>query len=168
VIDIDIKGFFDHIDHGIMMELLQKHTADKWVLLYTERWLKAGVEGEDGAVTTRERGTPQGGVISPLLSNIYLHHCFDKWMEESNPHNPFERYADDIVIHCSNQREAETLLEKVKERLKAFSLELHPDKTRIVYCKDYRRGENHDHESFTFLGYDFSPRTIKASLTAKR
>ena len=160
VIDVDIKGFFDNIDHEIMMQLLQRHTQDGWVHLYVERWLKAGVEQEDGSIVARKRGTPQGGVISPLLANIYLHHCFDKWMDAINPGNVFERYADDIVIHCSSKQDAEQLLEKLKARMLQFKLELHPDKTRVVYCKDYRRKESHDQESFTFLSYTFAPRTM--------
>ena len=161
VIDVDIKGFFDNISHDIMLQLLQQHTQEKWVLLYTERWLKAGVEQEDGSVAARTKGTPQGGVISPQLANIYLHHGFDKWMGEVNPQNPFERYADDIVIHCSSKEEAEQLLKKLKARMQQYELELHPEKTKIVYCKNYQRNDKHDNNSFTFLSYSFQPRTIK-------
>jgi RNA-directed DNA polymerase len=160
VVDVDIKGFFDNISHGIMLQLLQQHTQEKWVMLYAERWLKAGVEQEDGSIQARTKGTPQGGVISPLLANIYLHHSFDKWMDEVNPQNLFERYADDIVIHCSSKEEAEQLLEKLKRRMQQYELELHPDKTKIVYCKNYQRNEKHDNNSFTFLSYSFQPRTI--------
>jgi retron-type reverse transcriptase len=124
--------------------------------------LKAGVVQEDGSKGARQKDTPQGGVISPLLANIYLHHCFDKWMDEINPGNAFERYADDIVIHCNSKQDAERLLEKLKVRMLQFKLELHPEKTRVVYCKDYRRKESHDQESFTFLSYTFAPRTIKS------
>lgn len=161
VIDVDIKGFFDNISHEIMLELLQQHAAEKWVLLYAERWLKAGVQQKDGSITTRTKGTPQGGVISPLFANLYLHHGFDKWMDEENPQNPFERYADDIVIHCSSKDEAEQLLEKLKARMQQYELELHPEKTKIVYCKNYLRNEMHDNNSFTFLSYSFEPRTVK-------
>ena len=162
VIDVDIKGFFDNISHEIMLELLQKHTAEKWVLLYAERWLKAGVQQKDESIITRTKGTPQGGVISPLFANLYLHHGFDKWMDEQNPQNQFERYADDIVIHCSSKEEAEQLLEKLKARMQQYQLELHPEKTKIVYCKNYLRNEKHDNNSFTFLSYSFQPRTIKS------
>ncbi len=162
VIDVDIKGFFDNISHGIMLQLLQQHTTEKWVLLYAERWLKAGVEQENKSIMARTKGTPQGGVISPLLANLYLHHGFDKWMDEVYPQNPFERYADDIVIHCSSKEEAEKLLEKLKTRMQEYELELHPEKTKIVYCKNYQRLERHDDESFTFLSYSFQPRTIKS------
>jgi RNA-directed DNA polymerase len=163
VIDVDIKGFFDNISHERMMQLLQQHTQEKWVLLYAERWLKAGVEQEDGSITARTKGTPQGGVISPLFANIYLHHCFDKWMEEVNPQNPFERYADDIVIHCQSKNEAEKLLTQLQVRMQEFVLTLHPEKTKIVYCKNYQRTERHAHESFTFLSYDFQPRRKRDS-----
>lgn len=160
VVDVDIKGFFDNIKHSIMLQLLNGHTQQKWVLMYAERWLKAGVEQEDGSIAVRAKGTPQGGVISPLLANIYLHYCFDKWMDEVNPKNPFERYADDIVIHCNDKEEAEQLLERMKARMQEYELELHPEKTKIVYCKNYLRNDKHDNNSFTFLSYSFQPRTI--------
>ena len=169
VLDVDIKGFFDNLSHGILLELLGQHTQEKWVLMYVGRWLKAGVEQEDGSITARTKGTPQGGVASPLLANIYLHHAFDKWMDETNPQCPFERYADDIVIHCSSKEEAEEKLEKLKVRMGEFELTLHPEKTKIVYCKNYQRNEKHDSESFTFLSYSFQPRTVKAKFgKAKR
>jgi RNA-directed DNA polymerase len=168
VIDVDIKGFFDNISHEIMLGLLQKHTTEKWVLLYAERWLKAGVQQKDGSIITRTKGTPQGGVISPLFANLYLHHGFDKWMDEENPQNPFERYADDIVIHCSSKEEAEQLLVKLKARMQQYELELHPEKTKIVYCKNYLRNEKHDNNSFTFLSYSFQPRTIKSKFGDKK
>ncbi len=159
VIDVDIKGFFDNISHEILMELLRKHTQQKWVLLYVERWLKAGIEQEDGSIAERTKGTPQGGVISPLLANLYLHHAFDKWMDQSNKNNPFERYADDIVIHCHSKKEAEKLLTALQDRMNEYSLTLHPEKTKMVYCKNYQRNEDHDENSFTFLSYTFRPRT---------
>ncbi len=162
VLDVDIKGFFDNISHEIILQQIQQHTTEKWVLLYAERWLKAGVEQEDKSIMARTKGTPQGGVISPLLANLYLHRGFDKWMDEVYPQNPFERYADDIVIHCSSKEEAEKLLEKLKIRMQEYELELHPEKTKIVYCKNYQRNERHDNESFTFLSYSFQPRTIKS------
>jgi RNA-directed DNA polymerase len=162
VLDVDIKGFFDNISHENILQQLQEHTTEKWVLLYAERWLKAGVEQEDKSIMARTKGTPQGGVISPLPANLYLHNGFDKWMDEVNPQNPFERYAHDIVIHCSSKEEAEKLLEKLKTRMQEYELELHPEKTKIVYCKNYQRHERHDNESFTFLSYSFQPRTIKS------
>jgi RNA-directed DNA polymerase len=168
VIDVDIKGFFDNISHEILMRLLQQHTQENWVLMYVSRWLKAGVEQEDGSIVGRTKGTPQGGVVSPLLANLYLHHAFDEWMKSIYPQNPFERYADDIVIHCHSEKEAEQLLTQLKIRMQVFELTLHPEKTKIVYCKNYHREENHDNESFTFLSYTFQPRTVKNKFKAQR
>lgn len=164
MIDVDIKGFFDNLNHHIMMPLLRKHKEEKWVLQHVERWLKAGVEQGDGSIEPRGKGTPQGGVISPLLANVYLHHVFDKWMAAINPHNPFERYADDIVIHCNTKEGAEQLLERLKERMQKAEPQLHPEKTKIVYCPNYRRKERHDNASFTFLSYSFQPRMSRANL----
>lgn len=162
VVDVDIKGFFDNINHDLMMELLKTHSDEKWVLLYVERWLKAGVEQSDKSIEARTKGTPQGGVISPLLANIYLHHAFDKWISEMYPQSPFERYADDIVIHCASKESAEQILAELQIRMSEFELTLHPEKTKIVYCKSYQRPERHENESFIFLGYSFEPRTIKS------
>ena len=158
VVDLDIKGFFDNISHEWMMKMVLHHTEDKWVLLYIERWLKAGIEQADGSIALRTKGTPQGGVISPLLANLYLHHAFDMWMSKFYPCNPFERYADDIIVHCSTEMEAQQLLASIAERLQGFGLELHPEKTKLVYCKNYLRKEKHEHNSFTFLSYSFQPR----------
>ena len=159
VIDVDIKGFFDNISHEILMELLRKHTQEKWILLYVERWLKAGIEQENGSIAERTKGTPQGGVASPLLANLYLHHAFDIWMDQSNTNNPFERYADDIIIHCQSKEEAEKLLTALQNRMNEYTLTLHPEKTKVVYCKNYQRTEEHEENSFTFLSYTFRPRT---------
>lgn len=168
VLDVDIKGFFDNISHSIMLGLLAQHTQEKWVLMYVERWLKAGVEQEDGSIAARVKGTPQGGVISPLLANIYLHHALDMWMQEHHAQRPFERYADDIVIHCTSKDEAEQMLSGLKIRMEEFELTLHPEKTKIVYCKSYRRTGRHDNESFTFLSYSFQPRTVKSKMGLNR
>ena len=168
VLDVDIKGFFDNISHNIMLQLLQQHTHEKWVLMYVERWLKAGVEQKDGSIAARIKGTPQGGVASPLLANIYLHHAFDRWMDEENPQCPFERYADDIVVHCSSREEAEQMLEKLKARMEEYELALHPDKTKVVYCRNYQRIENNDNESFTFLSYSFQPRARRDKFGRKK
>ncbi|OGS69811.1 MAG: group II intron reverse transcriptase/maturase [Flavobacteria bacterium RIFCSPLOWO2_12_FULL_35_11] len=161
VIDLDIKGFFDNLNHNIMMELLKQHTQEKWIIMYTERWLKAPME-EDGETKTREKGTPQGGVISPLLANIYLHHAFDSWMEENYHYIAYERYADDIIVHCSTKDQAEKLLEEIRKRLKEYELDLHPEKTKIVYCKNYRRKEEYEKVQFTFLGFSFQPRSYRS------
>jgi RNA-directed DNA polymerase len=158
VVDLDIRGFFDNISHDWMMKMVSHHTQEKWVLLYIERWLKAGIEQADGSIAARIKGTPQGGVVSPLLANLYLHHAFDRWMSKYFSSNPFERYADDIIVHCKSKAEAEHLLASIHERLKCFELELHPEKTKLVYCKNYMRKEQHEHNSFTFLSYSFQPR----------
>ncbi|MDH7459883.1 group II intron reverse transcriptase/maturase [Chitinophagaceae bacterium 26-R-25] len=158
VIDVDIKGFFDNINHDVTKQLLQKHIHENWVLMYIDRWLNAGVEQDDGTIVARTKGTPQGGVISPVLANLYLHHAFDTWMDENNSQCPFERYADDIVIHCRTKAEAEQLMFKIAKRMEEYSLTLHSEKTKIVYCKNYLRTEQHVNESFTFLGYSYQPR----------
>ena len=163
VVDLDIKGFFDNISHERMMKMLSHHTEEQWILLYVKRWLEAGVQQQDGSIAARTQGTPQGGVISPLLSNLYLHHAFDQWMGKHFSLNPFERYADDIIVHCNTQEEAKHLLKSILERLAGFELELHPEKTKLVYCKNYKRTERHEHNSFTFLSYSFQPRGMRNS-----
>lgn len=163
LVDLDIKGFFDNIDHSLMMHAVRKHTNCKWALLYVERWLKAPVELGDGTRAPRSQGTPQGGVASPLLANIFLHHVFDTWMAREYPGCPFERYADDIVIHCSTESEARDVLRAVEQRLLRCKLEAHPAKTRIVYCRDSNRTENYPHIQFDFLGYGFKPRRARNS-----
>ena len=161
VIDLDIKGFFDNMDHDLVLKALKLHTECKWILMYIERWLKAPAMMEDGTIVQREKGTPQGGVISPLLANLFMHYAFDEWMRIKHPSNPFERYADDIVIHCETENEAKELLAKIKDRFMECKLEVHPDKTKIVYCKDdYRNGDNPD-VKFDFLGYTFKSRDSK-------
>lgn len=162
VVDLDIRGFFDNIDHSLMMHAVRKHTDSPWVLLYIERWLKAPAEAEDGTPIARDRGTPQGGVISPLLANIFLHHVFDQWMSREHPGCPFERYADDVVIHCRSHEEALAVKAAVEARLRRCKLEAHPDKTRIVYCRDSNRRQDHEHIQFDFLGYSFRPRGAKS------
>ena len=158
VIDLDIKGFFDNMDHELVMKAVRKHTEEKWILLYVERWLKAPAQLADGTQVNREKGTPQGGVISPLLANLFMHYAFDEWMKRDRPNNPFERYADDVVVHCNTEAEAKELLEAIRERLKQCKLELHPDKTKIVYCKDDNRKGDYVNEKFDFLGYTFQVR----------
>jgi RNA-directed DNA polymerase len=161
VVDLDIKGFFDNIDHHLMMHAVRKHTDNPWVLLYIERWLKAPAEKSDGTRITRDQGTPQGGVASPLLANIFLHHVFDQWMTKQYPGCPFERYADDIVIHCRTLAESQAVKAAVQERLRKCKLEAHPQKTRIVYCRDSNRTGDHEHTQFDFLSYSFQPREAK-------
>ena len=163
MIEFDIKKLFDNIDHELLRRAIRKHTSCKWFILYVERWLKAPFQMPDGTIVARTAGTPQGGVISPVLANLFLHYAFDRWMADENPQNPWERYADDGVIHCKTKEEAETLLERLKERMLACKLEIHPEKTRIVYCKDGNRRKEHDNTSFIFLGYEFRPRVCKNS-----
>ena len=161
VLDLDIKGFFDNIDHELMMRAVRKHTDEKWVLLYIERWLKAPIEMPDGTQKHPEKGTPQGGVVSPLLANLFLHYAFDQWMDREYPHILFERYADDGVCHCKSRAQAEMLQRKLNERMNSVGLELHPEKTKIVYCKDSDRRGEYPQTSFDFLGYTFRPRRSK-------
>ena len=158
VIDLDIKGFFDNLDHELLMRAVKRHTDSKWVSLYIERWLKASAQRSDGTLVERDKGTPQGGVISPLLANLFLHYAFDEWMRRSHPGVPFERYADDIIVHCKAEEEAESMRKAIEERLRQCKLELHPEKTRIIYCKDDNRKGSYGHEKFDFLGFTFQPR----------
>jgi RNA-directed DNA polymerase len=158
VLDLDIKGFFDNIDSQLMLKAVQAHTTEKWVLLYIERWLKAPIKLQDGTLKYPEKGTPQGGVISPLLANLFLHYAFDRWMDRTYPNVPFERYADDAVCHCKTLAQAESLKQKLNGRMNEVGLELHPDKTRIVYCKDDNRRRDYKTVSFDFLGFTFRPR----------
>jgi len=159
VLDLDIKGFFDNLDHDIMMTLLRKHTEEKWIIIYIARWLEAPSQLDDGPLIQRTKGTPQGGVISPLLANLYLHYAFDEWMQKNYPTIPFERYADDIVVHCRTEKQALWVRKEIEKRLSEFKLELHPEKTKIVYCKDSSRKGGHGNTKFDFLGFEFRART---------
>ena len=161
VIDLDISGFFDHLDHELVMKAVRHHTDLKWLHLYVGRWLKASLQLEDGALRDRTAGTPQGGVVSPLLANLFMHHAFDDWMKRHHPSVPFERYADDTVIHCKSKAQAEQLLDAVRVRLRQCGLELHPTKTKLVYCKDDDRRGTYEPHRFDFLGYTFQPRRAK-------
>jgi len=161
VLDLDIKGFFDSIDHELMMRAVRRHTTEKWVLLYVERWLTAPVVFEDGKREERDKGTPQGGVISPLLANLFLHYAFDEWITSEYSHIPFERYADDIICHCKSQRQATWLKARIEERFARCGLTLNRAKTTIVYCKDDDRPGNYPNQSFDFLGFTFRPRRAK-------
>lgn len=161
VLEFDIKGLFDNIDHDLLMRAVRKHTDCKWMLLYIERWLKAPFQGEEGVEVERTKGTPQGGVISPLLANLFLHYVFDKWMERNYPQVPFCRYADDGVVHCRTEEEALMIKEVLEARFKECNLELHPEKTRIIYCEDDDRRGEHPHTRFDFLGFTFRSRRSK-------
>jgi RNA-directed DNA polymerase len=160
-LDLDVRAFFDSVPHELLLRAVAHHTDERWVLLYVERWLKAPVQMPDGTLLAREKGTPQGSPISPLLANLFMHYAFDTWMDREHPGSPFERYADDIVAHCDTEQQAQDLRAAIAERLGALGLELHPDKTRIVYCKDTNRRGSYEHESFDFLGYSFRARPVR-------
>jgi RNA-directed DNA polymerase len=161
VLDLDIKGFFDNIPHDLLMKAVEKHTDCKWHLLYIKRWLEAPLERRDGTQTERPKGTPQGAVISPLLANLFLHYCMDSWLKRNYPQCPFERYADDAVIHCKTEAEAHKLKEALSKRLEECGLQMHPEKTKIVYCKDDCRKDDYPNTKFDFLGYGFQTRGAK-------
>ena len=153
-IDLDIKSYFDTIDHDLMMKALSHYCKDKWVLMYVERWLKAVIMKE-GKRTVRKKGTPQGGVISPLLSNLFLHVVFDGWMQKHHPEKPFKRYADDIIVHCKTERQAQFMLARIGERMVACGLTLHPLKTRIVNLRG--KSEKRYPRKYDFLGFTLRP-----------
>lgn len=161
VIDLDIKAFFDSIPHDLVERAVAHHTDLQWVRLYVARWLRAPVQRPDGTRQERTKGTPQGGVISPLLANLFLHYAFDLWMQRSFRGVRFERYADDVIVHCGSERQARAVLDAIRGRFKQCGMELHPTKTRIVYCKDDDRRGECEHIKFDFLGYTFQPRRAK-------
>ena len=166
VLEFDIKGLFDNLPHDLLMKAVRRHVKCEWAVLYIERWLTAPME-KDGKLIARTRGTPQGGVISPILSNLFLHYAFDRWMTRVHPHLPWCRYADDGLVHCRSWREAEAVMAKLQARLAECGLEMHPTKTKIVYCKDDRRKGTHPNVTFDFLGYGFRPRRVKSARNAK-
>ena len=158
VLDLDIRRFFDTLDHELVIRAVRRYTKSRWVLLYIERWLKAPVQCQDGTLEARESGSPQGGVMSPLIANVFLHLALDVWLRKEHPEVPFERYADDALLHCKSRGQAERLLEEVRERLELCRLRLNDAKTKIVYCKDTNRRGPYPGTSFDFLGYTFRPR----------
>jgi RNA-directed DNA polymerase len=164
VVDLDISQFFDSIDHAMLLKALQKHTDCKWALLYIRRWLVVPYEHKDGTQVPRDKGVPQGSVIGPILANLFLHYAFDEWMKRNYPHNPFERYADDCICHCTNRIQAEEVREAIRVRLQACKLELNEEKTHIVYCKDSNRKQVYENIQFDFLGYTFRPRVVKSQI----
>jgi group II intron reverse transcriptase/maturase len=158
VVDLDIRAFFDSVSWDLMLRAVARHSDQKWVVMYVERWLKAPMLMSDGTLVSRVKGTPQGSPISPVLANLFLHYALDAWMVREFPAVPFERFADDAVIHCVSERQACVVREAVARRLVEVGLELHPEKTRIVYCKDSNRRGTYEQVSFTFCGYTFRPR----------
>ena len=163
VIDMDISKFFDEIDHELMLKAVEYVIEEKWVKMYVNRWLNMPIQTKDGNIIQKNgKGTPQGGVISPLLANLYLHFTLDVWLTKQHPQVRFVRYADDVVIHCTSKQQAEDVLTAVKERLSEVKLAIKEEKTRIAYCKDYRRKEEHENVKFDFLGFSYQPRQAKS------
>jgi RNA-directed DNA polymerase len=160
VIDLDVKAFFDSVPWDLMLKAVARHTGQRWVMLYVERWLKAPMLMPDGTLTHRTKGTPQGGPISPLIANIFLHYGFDMWMAREFPGVLFERFADDVVVHCVTERQARHVREAIGRRLADVGLQLHPDKTRVVFCENSRRRRDYEQVTFTFCGYAFRPRKV--------
>jgi RNA-directed DNA polymerase len=158
LIDLDVQKFFDEVPWDLVVKAVQAVCDCRWVLLYVKRWLAAPLQRPDGTLVERDKGTPQGSAVSPILANLFMHYAFDSWMARNLPGCPFERYADDGVVHCKSRRQAEYVLARITARMSEVGLRLHPDKTRIVYCKDSSRREAHKHTSFTFLGFAFRPR----------
>lgn len=162
VVDLDVAKFFDSVPWDLIVKAVEAHTDVPWVVLYVKRWLAAPVRMPDGTVAERDRGTPQGSPISPVLANLFMHYAFDVWLEREFPAVQFERYADDAVLHCVSERQAHRVLSALRERMAEVGLRLHPDKTRIVYCKDGARRGSYEHTSFTFLGFTFRARDARA------
>ena len=160
VLEYDIRGLFDNIDHRLLLKALRHHCDERWVLLYVERWLTAPMQSKNGTLIARTMGTPQGGPLSPVLANLFLHYALDRWLTVHHSDIPFCRYADDGILHCRNEAEANLLREQLGARLQDCGLEMHPEKTRVVYCKDSKRMGTHEHVTFDFLGYTFRPRRI--------
>ena len=161
VIDLDVQKFFDTVPWDLVVKALETITTTPWVLLYVKRWLAAPLQLTDGSLQPRDRGTPQGSAVSPVLANLFMHFAFDAWMARNFPDCPFERYADDAVVHCVSKTQAEEVLAAISERMSEVGLKLHPDKTRLVYCQDANRRGNHEHTSFTFLGFSFRARKAR-------
>lgn len=161
VVEFDIKGLFDNIPHDLLLKALRKHVSCKWALLYVERWLVAPSQQPDGCLVSRNQGTPQGGIVSPLLSNLFLHYVFDVWIRKHYPNIPWCRYADDGLLHCHSLKQAQQVLDALDQRFQECGLELHPEKTKIVYCKDSNRLGDYPVKSFDFLGFTFRSRSSK-------
>ena len=168
VIDLDIKDYFDSIDHELLMRAIDKHVEEKWIKMYIRRWLEAPIVTETEIIEKEGKGTPQGGVISPLLANLFLHYALDRWMKDNFPRIEFVRYADDVIVHCVSKKQAEYILKEIRERLAQCKLQLNEEKTCIVYCKRSGRGENYPKVKFDFLGFSFKPRTHINRKTGKR
>jgi RNA-directed DNA polymerase len=161
VLEYDIRGLFDNIPHDLLLKAVRHHIDNPWVVLYIERWLKVPLQRPDETLIERTKGTPQGGVVSPVLANLFLHYVFDAWIQRNHPHIPWCRYADDGLVHCRTEQQAQDLKHALEQRFRECGLELHPKKTQIVYCKDGDRKESYPNTQFDFLGYTFRPRVVK-------
>ena len=161
IVEFDIRGLFDNINHDLLMRAMRKHFSERWVLLYVERWLKAPKQTANGEIVESDCGTPQGGVVSPVLANLFLHYAFDTWAGRMLPGVPFCRYADDGLLHCKSRKQAVYVLGAISRRFQECGLEIHPTKSKIAYCKDVNRTGSYENVSFEFLGYDFRPRRAK-------
>ena len=162
VIDLDIEKFFDSVPRHLVVKAVEANTDLPWVVLYVKRWLNAPLQRPDGSLLVRNRGTPQGSSVSPVLANLFLHYAFDAWMSREFPGVTFERYVDDAVVHCVSERQARNVLAAIGSRMEQVGLRLHPEKTRIVYCKDGKRRASYEHTEFTFLGFTFRQRRARA------
>ena len=167
VLDLDIRSFFDSVPWEPILKAVAHHTDERWIILYVQRWLEAPLQSGDGSLSERDRGTPQGSAVSPLLANMFLHYAFDAWMATEFPGVRFDRYCDDIIVHAASERQARTLLAAIARRVAECGLELNEQKTRIAYCKDDDRPGSYEHESFTFLGYEFRPRLARSKAGRK-
>ncbi|WP_327289068.1 group II intron reverse transcriptase/maturase [Streptomyces sp. NBC_01198] len=161
VLDLDVQKFFDSVDHALMVKAVEANTDQRWVVLYVKRWLVAPLQLPDGTLQERDRGTPQGSAVSPVLANLFMHYAFDQFLAREFPSVDFERYADDAVVHCVTERQARQVWAALEARMEEVGLRLHPDKTKLVYCKDTRRRSSAEHTSFKFLGYTFAPRKAR-------
>jgi len=162
VIDLDVRKFFDTVPWDRIIAAVEANTALPWVILYVKRWLAAPIRMPDGTLAERDCGTPQGSAVSPVLANLFMHYAFDLWMAREFPVCPFERYADDAVVHCKSLAQARFVLDRLRRRMEQVGVSLHPEKTRIVYCKDGKRRGSHEHTEFTFLGFTFRARGVRA------
>jgi group II intron reverse transcriptase/maturase len=161
VIDLDIQKFFDSVPRDLVLKAVEANSDLPWVVLYVKRWLHVPMQNPDGTMLERDRGTPQGSSVSPVLANLFLHYALDAWLAREFPSVGFERYVDDVVVHCVSEAQARMVLVAIGARMEQVGLRLHPDKTRIVYCQDGKRCASYEHTEFTFLGFTFRQRGVR-------